>query len=100
MGDSPAGATPIDENEAQGLLLRIRTQGALNRAEEENILRALVWAHRSRLVRRDLLDDLTLRRIHREMFRVVWSWAGSYRKSDKNLGDHWSEIPMRVRQLC
>jgi Fic-DOC domain mobile mystery protein B len=94
------GQTPIDENEAVGLLLPIRTQDALNRVEEENIVRARVWASRSRLVRRELLVDSTLRRIHKEMFGGVWKWAGTYRRSDKNMGSPWQQVPTQVRQLC
>lgn len=94
------GETPIDPDEAKGLLLRITTQEALNRAEEENILRARRWATRSRLVRSDLLTDSTLRRIHKEMFGGIWSWAGSYRRSDKNIGVPWAQIPLLVRQVC
>jgi len=67
-----AGQTPIDPDEAKGLLLQVATQEALNRAEEENILRARTWAARSRLVRGHLLLDSTLRRVHKEMFGGVW----------------------------
>jgi Fic-DOC domain mobile mystery protein B len=95
-----AGQTPIDENEAQGLLVPIRTQEALNRAEEANIVRARVWAASSRLVRRDLLSDSTLRRIHKEMFGAIWSWAGTYRRTNKNMGVPWTQIATGVRQLC
>jgi Fic-DOC domain mobile mystery protein B len=94
------GETPIDENEAHGLLLRIRTHEALNRAEEQNILRAREWAARSRLVRGALLSDATLRRIHKEMFGAAWKWAGTYRRNDKNIGSPWQQIPMMVRQIC
>jgi Fic-DOC domain mobile mystery protein B len=78
----------------------VRTQEALNRAEEENILRARRWATRSRLVRGHLLSDSTLRRIHKEMFGGVWSWAGVYRRSDKTLGVAWNQVPILVRQVC
>lgn len=100
MDEDVKGQTPIDENESWGLLLRVRTQEALNRAEEENIVRARLWAARSRMVRRDLLRDSTLRRIHKEMFGGVWRWSGTYRKSDKNVGVPWRQIPILVRQLC
>ena len=94
------GQTPIDPDEAKGLLLRVNTQEALNRAEEENILRARTWATRSRLVRSNLLLDSTLRRIHKEMFGGVWKWAGAYRLTDKNIGAPWGQVPMLVRQVC
>lgn len=96
---APDGQTPIDPDEAKGLLLAVHTQEALNRAEEENILRARIWADRSRLVRGDLLSDTTLRRIHKEMFGGVWRWAGIYRLSDKNIGVSWQQIPVLMRQL-
>jgi fido (protein-threonine AMPylation protein) len=77
-GDAPDGQTPIDEDEAAGLRLQIRTREALNRAEEANIVKALLWAGRSRIVRQKLLTDAALMRIHREMFGGVWTWAGKY----------------------
>jgi Fic-DOC domain mobile mystery protein B len=98
--EAAAGQTPIDPDEAKGLLLRINTQEALNRAEEENILRARTWAVRSRLVRNRLVSDSTLRRIHKEMFGGVWRWAGVYRLSDKNIGGPWGQVPVLVRQVC
>ena len=98
--DAVAGETPIDPDEAKGLLLRINTQEALNRAEQENILRARRWAITSRLVRGNLLLESTLRRIHKEMFGGVWKWAGAYRLSDKNIGGPWAQVPLLVRQVC
>lgn len=99
-GPLPDGQTPIDEDEAAELLLSIRTQEALNRAEQANIVNALVWAQRSRIVRTRLLTDAALKRIHKEMFGGVWRWAGKYRLSDKNFGCHWPQIAEAVRQLC
>jgi Fic-DOC domain mobile mystery protein B len=99
-GETQACQTPIDPDEGAGLLLRIRTREALNRAEEENIVRARFWATSSRVVRQNLLTDTALKRVHREMFGGVWKWAGHYRVSDKNLGGPWHQIPTAVRQLC
>jgi Fic-DOC domain mobile mystery protein B len=97
---APGGQTPIDEDEAAGLRLQIRTQEALNHAEEANIVRALLWAKRSRIVRQRLLTDTALKRIHREMFGGVWTWAGKYRVTDKNIGRPWAQITEAVHQLC
>lgn len=33
------------------------------------------------------------------MFGQVWGWAGTYRRSDKNLGAPWIEIAVQMRQL-
>jgi Fic-DOC domain mobile mystery protein B len=38
--------------------------------------------------------------LHRRMFGKVWRWAGSYRKSDKNIGGPWYQIGERLHNLC
>lgn len=96
--DASDGNTPIDEDEAEGLRLSwVRTRGDLNEAEAANILEA------RRVIRSpsldDVLDDLRLRRLHRRMFGEVWSWAGTYRRSGRNIGVDWSAIPTEVRVL-
>lgn len=96
--DTGDGNTPIDEDEAQGLRLSwVRTRGDLNQAEAANILEA------RRVIRSpsldDVLDDLWLRRLHQRMFGDVWSWAGAYRLSDRNIGIDWTAIPAAVRVL-
>ena len=45
----PEGATPIDFDEAEGLLLtHITTLGELNRWEQDNILEAKTWIGRTK----------------------------------------------------
>ena len=64
----PAGATPIDPDEAAGLIpAHVTLQRELNEYEETNILEATEWAFA--------------------------------RRSEKNLGVPWTEIPMRLRQM-
>ena len=93
----PDGATPIDPNEAGGLLPgHISTREQLNEWEQANILDAARWALRTK---RRALDELTVRELHRRMFDQTWDWAGRYRTSDKNVGVHWPRIPAEVRKL-
>ena len=93
------GATPIDPDEAQGLLpLHITTLGELNRWEQDNIDEALVWLDATRPT--DILTDCFVRELHKKMFCNVWRWAGEFRVSDKNLGIPWFHIPQAVRNLC
>lgn len=47
----------------------------------------------------DVLDDLWLRRLHQRMFGDVWSWAGTDRRSGRNIGIDSTEIPAAVRVL-
>lgn len=96
--DTSDGNTPIDEDEALGLKLTwVRTRGDLNEAEAANILDAR-RAIRSPAID-DVLDDLWLRQVHRRMFGDVWDWAGTYRRSDRNIGIDWTEVPAAVRNL-
>ncbi len=83
------GQAPIDKDEAAALLLPFRTREALNRAEEETILRARLWAEGSRMVGKELLTDRVLKRIHLEMFRGIWEWAGECRQTENNIGIPW-----------
>ena len=95
----PEGATPIDPDEACGLrLTHITTRGELDRWEQENILDALAWLDRKRP--KDILNELFFKQLHKRMFGNVWEWAGQFRRSDKNIGGVWHQIPMAIRNLC
>jgi Fic-DOC domain mobile mystery protein B len=92
------GATPLDPDEAAGLIPQhITTQGELNEWEQTNILQGLRWAQRQK--KREVLDEPFLRELHRRMFDETWQWAGSFRRSDKNIGVDWRQIPVQLRNL-
>jgi Fic-DOC domain mobile mystery protein B len=96
--DEPAGATPLDPDEAAGLrLTHITTRGELNRWEQENIAAGDSWAFGRR--HKDLLDEGFMRRLHRRMFGEVWRWAGEFRRSGKNIGVDRLQIPIELRKL-
>lgn len=93
------GTTPIDPDEAKGLLLpHITTQGELNRWEQENIVEALAWIEKTKPT--DILNERFIKQLHKRMFGKVWKWAGVFRQSDKNIGVSWHEIPPSIRNLC
>lgn len=96
--DTSDGNTPIDDDEADGLRLSwVRTRSDLNEAEAANILEARRAIRSASLD--EVLDDLWLRRLHERMFGDVWSWAGKYRRSGRNIGIDWTAIPASVRAL-
>lgn len=81
----PEGATPLNPNEIGGLKHRhIRTQGELDELEQSNIASGLRWLARMR--RNDILTDGFAIELHRRLFADVWDWAGTYRKTGKNIG--------------
>ncbi|CAN5340203.1 mobile mystery protein B [soil metagenome] len=96
--DYQAGQTPLDADEAGQLIPRhIATQDQLNEWEQANIVDALKWLKRGR--HDPVLTEPFCRELHRRMFRKTWAWAGTFRKSDKNIGCDWRQVPMRLRQL-
>lgn len=97
--DYPEGATPIDLDEADGLLLtHITTRGELDRWEQDNIVSAHAWL--AQTTPKDILNEHFVRRLHEKMFGNVWAWAGQFRRSDKNIGGPWWRISTDLQQLC
>lgn len=96
--EHPDGATPLEPDEKERLRLsHITTREELNIWEHRNILEAHRWLSRKRGPAE--LDENFLRTLHRKMFGKVWDWAGNYRRSNKNIGIDWPQIPVALREL-
>ena len=92
------GATPLDPDEATGLVpSHITTQADLNAWEQANILQAVRWVARQK--KRDLLTEGFMRDLHRRMFDQTWKWAGTFRQSNKNIGVDWTQVAVKLRNL-
>ncbi len=95
----PEGATPIDPNEIEGLLLtHITTRAELDRWEYDNINEALAWLEKKKP--KDILNESFMKLLHKKMFCNVWKWAGKFRQSEKNIGVKWYIIPVELKKLC
>lgn len=97
----PEHATPLEPAEQDGLLQSwVISRRDLNEAEQENIVKGAAWARRMRKRKpEDLLDADFLCSLHKRMFGEVWSWAGSYRRTERNVGIEAYRISMEVRVL-
>lgn len=94
----PPGATPLNPNEIAGLKLKyVSTQSDLNAAEQDNILQGEKWAFSKK--RKDFLTEKFMRDLHKKMFTHVWSWAGSYRTTDKSIGVNWYNITSELNKI-
>ncbi len=94
----PDGATPLDPDEARGLKLdSILTRANLDRVEQANIIEGLRWLAKRRDMR--VLDGQVLRTLHKQLFGQVWRWAGSYRRTEKNIGVDPGQIQVALRNL-
>jgi len=97
----PADATPLTDEERQGLRLPVLTRDELNRAEAENISRAMAWLFfsRRRLQPESVTRETWLKRLHWRMNDQVWAWAGQYRTTDRNLGVPYWQVRVDMRNL-
>jgi Fic-DOC domain mobile mystery protein B len=99
--DYTSGQTPIDEEEKEGLRIpAIATREELDEYEQQNIEDALLWVLNQRLKTETIFSEKFVCLLHRRMYGSIWSWAGKFRKTDKNLGiDKW-QIPLALKSLC
>ena len=94
----PSGATPLDSDEMYGLKIKhITTRQELDRWEQDNINDALQWLGERR--KTDILTEAFIKTLHQKMFGKVWKWAGTFRKSGKNIGIDWPQIPVDIHNL-
>lgn len=96
------GATPLDPDEAAGLIpAHIATQDDLNAWEQANIIQGEDWL-RKQLKRKtapNLLSEGFVRDLHKAIFSRTWRWSGTFRQSNKNIGVDWTQVAVRLRNL-
>lgn len=94
----PDGATPLDPDDLEGVKFKhIKTRGELDELEQVNIQSGLQWLSRIRI--KDVLSEEFIRTLHKRMFGDVWSWAGTFRSTEKNVGIDPIQIGEQLRML-
>jgi Fic-DOC domain mobile mystery protein B len=97
MMEYPDGATPLDPDELGDLKHKhITTREELDELEQANIQSGLQWLARHR---GDVLTDDFAINLHKRLFGEVWGWAGSFRKTGKNIGIDPIHIRVALRML-
>ena len=94
----PEGATPLDPDDLEGIKFsHVSTRRELDELEQANIQEGLAWT----LLQKDrhILNEIYLCKVHKKLFGQVWSWAGTYRRTGKNLGVEAIQIPTELRKL-
>lgn len=71
----------------------------LNEAEAAGVRDAVLWVRGRRRALATILSPEFLRSLHGRMLGGVWTWAGSYRVRDTNIGVSPREIPVELRKL-
>ena len=95
------GQTPLEEEEKEGLLIpSITTREDLDEFEQLNIEKAVEWyLVRKKFRKENILTEKFILDVHKKMFNDVWSWAGQFRKTNKNIGVDKYQIGIKLRQL-
>ena len=96
----PPGATPLEPEDLEDLLVEVTTQGELDRAEARNIIKAVQWAKGNTRLRKELLMVSGLLRLHEHILGETWRWAGQYRNKNTNIGTDFPLIREEVPRLC
>ncbi|WP_140938654.1 mobile mystery protein B [Sphingobacterium lumbrici] len=94
------GQTPLDPEEIDGLLIdTISTRGELDEFEQQNIEEAMQWVLTRRLRPDQILTEAFICQLHKRMYGHVWSWAGQFRNTEKNIGIARYRIGPELRTL-
>jgi Fic-DOC domain mobile mystery protein B len=94
------GQTPIDDDEMADLKIKtISTRGELDEFEQVNIQKAIGWSLKTTFPVEKILTIAFIKDVHSRMFSEVWKWAGSFRKTNKNIGVDKFQIEQELHKL-
>ncbi len=90
--NSKEGETPLDD--LSGLKIKIPSikRSQLDFLEAENIQKAISKYFLSKRHKTINFDPSFFYKLHKEMFFDVWSWAGSHRTTNTNIGSQKESI--------
>lgn len=100
--DNPEGATPLSPDEKEGLKAKhIRTRGELDELEQTNITQGVMKLRKKtgRIYRDDALNVSFACDLHKDMLGRLWTWAGEFRRTEKNIGIDPRFISVELRNL-
>ena len=96
--DYPDGATPLDPDELDGLKFKhVSTRGELDQLEQAGITEGLKWLDKQK--NPDVLSEVFVLDLHKRLFGSVWKWAGTFRRTEKNIGVDPIQVAIQLRQL-
>lgn len=89
-------ATPGDRSGLRLVSFPKPTDEEINQAELAAIAAARNWVERTRM---DVTRLAFWQRLHEEMFDEIWTWAGHWRRVEKNIGVKPYQITVQLQQL-
>ncbi len=98
IAGEPDGATALDPDEMEGLIYKhVQTRGQLDELEQINVQEGMKWLKRQK--KADPFTEEFACKLHDKLFGKVWSWAGKFRKTGKNIGVDAVYIAVELRNL-
>lgn len=96
--DYPDGATALDPDELDGLKFKhVSTRGELDQLEQAGITEGLKWLDKQK--NPDVLSEAFAIELHERLFGSVWRWAGTFRRTEKNIGVDPIQVAIQLRLL-
>jgi Fic-DOC domain mobile mystery protein B len=96
--DYPDGATPFDPDEFEGLRFKhVSTRGELDQLEQAGVTDGMKWLAKQK--NPDVLSEAFVCELHKRLFGRIWQWAGTFRRTEKNIGVDPFQIVIQLRQL-
>ena len=71
----------------------------LDEFEQLNIEKAIEWTLSLKIKPEQLCTEKFILNVHKKMYCDVWKWAGSFRKSEKNIGIKSYSISIELKKL-
>lgn len=100
ISDYETSQTPLEDDEKEGLLISsVTTREELDQIEQLHIEKTIVWLVHKKLSKDRILSEEFIKFLHKKMFGEIWSWGGTFRKTDKNLGINWTRIEVELKKL-
>lgn len=94
---TPEGTTPLDPDEFEGLRHKhVTTRDQLNELEQANLDTGLLWLARQKQLE---LSVAQLCKLHAHLFGEVWTWAGTFRRTEKTIGVDPLQISVQSKML-
>lgn len=98
--DYDTSQTPLEDDEKEGLLISsVTTREELDQIEQLHIEKTIVWLVHKKLSKDRILSEEFIKFLHKKMFGEIWSWGGTFRNTDKNLGINWTRVGVELKKL-
>lgn len=81
------------------LISTIATRGELDEFEQQNIEKAIMWTMNRSFKADAIFSERFIRKLHKQMYGDVWSWAGEFRRTNKNIGVAWWKVSVELKYL-